>query len=155
MDAHMSLALPTNCGRATDRLATGPEDARERRQARVREARLLQHRLSDRQQLAAETPKEREACLFQLRVNQQQQLAAETPQETGARRQCDRDNHMEQPSSHSHQQPLFNQPAVRSKMTTFHSRMRAALQVPTCYLHGEVPWHDSQSDSCWHRVCTV
>ena len=25
MDAHMSLALPTNCGRATNRLATGPE----------------------------------------------------------------------------------------------------------------------------------
>ena len=38
---------------------------------------------------------------------------------------------MEQPSSHSHQQPLFNQPVVRSKMTTFHSRM-AALQVSTC-----------------------
>jgi len=47
MDAHMSLALPTNRERATDRLATGPEYARERRQARVRARRV--------QRLASET----------------------------------------------------------------------------------------------------
>ena len=51
MDAHMSLALPTNRERATDRLATpGPEDARERRQARVRARRV--------QRLASETAEE-------------------------------------------------------------------------------------------------
>ena len=33
--------------------------------------------------------------------------------------------------SHSHEQPLFNRPAVRSKMNKFHSGI-AALQVSTC-----------------------
>ena len=55
VDAHMSLALPTNRERATDRLATGPEDARERRQARVRARRV--------QRLASETAEEREIRL--------------------------------------------------------------------------------------------
>ena len=56
MDAHMSLALPTNRERATDRLAIGPEDVRKRRQARVRARRV--------QRLAAsETAEEREIRL--------------------------------------------------------------------------------------------
>ena len=70
-----------------------------------------------------ETPEEREAHLLQLKASQQQRLAAETPEETEARCRHDRDNHMEQLSSHSHQQPLLNQLAVRSKMATFYSRM--------------------------------
>ena len=55
MDVHMSLTLPINRERATDRLATRPEDARERRQARVR-ARTVQR-------LASETAEEREIRL--------------------------------------------------------------------------------------------
>ena len=66
---------------------------------------------------------EKEARLLQLRVRQQQQLAAETPEETGVRRQRDRENHMDPSSSHSHEQPFFNQPTVRSKMSKFHSGM--------------------------------
>ena len=59
MDVHMSLALPTNRQRATDRFATGPEDARERRQARVRARRV--------QRLASETAEEREIRLCRRR----------------------------------------------------------------------------------------
>ena len=60
MDAHMSLALPTNRERATDRLATpGPEDVRERRQARMRARRV--------QRLASETAEEREIRLCRRR----------------------------------------------------------------------------------------
>ena len=59
MDAHTSLALPTNRERATDRLATGPEDAQERRQARARVHRV--------QRLASETAEEREIRLCRRR----------------------------------------------------------------------------------------
>ena len=57
--AHISLALPKNRERATNRLATGPEDARERRQARVRARRV--------QRLTSETAEEQEIRLCRRR----------------------------------------------------------------------------------------
>ena len=95
------------------------------------EARLLQLRINQQQRLATETPEERGARLLRLRVRQQERLTAETPEETEARRQRDREIHMKLSCSLSHEQPLFNQPAVRSKMSRFHSGM-AALQLSTC-----------------------
>ena len=67
----------------------------------------------------------------QVRTCRQQRIAAETPQETAARRQRDRECHMQQSLHLSSAQPLLHQPAVRSKVSKFHSGM-AALQVATC-----------------------
>ena len=96
MDAHMSLALPTNRGRATDRFATGPEDARERRQARVRahrvqhlasktaeeqEIRLCRQCESERNRRASESEEAREHRLARDRARRRQCRATETAQE--------------------------------------------------------------------------
>ena len=102
MDAHMSLALPTNRERATDRLATRPEDARERRQARVRarrvqrlaseraeerKRRLCRRREGERNRRASESEETREHRLARDRACRRQRRAtAETAQERETRR---------------------------------------------------------------------
>ena len=95
------------------------------------EACLHQDRIHHQQRIPTELPEERAACLEQLRVLQQQRIASETPVETEERLRRDRECHMQHSDSLSSDQPLFQQPAVHSKMGKFHFRM-AALQMSTC-----------------------
>ena len=120
-----------------------------------RDARLHQLSAGTQQRLAAETLEERIARLQQVSTCRQQRIASETPQVTAARRQRDGECHVQQSLHLSSAQPLLHQPAVRSKMSKFHSRM-AALQVATCVTSlAWVPWHDCQNYLCWHGVHTL
>ena len=96
-----------------------------------RAARLEQLRVSQQQRIATELPEVRAARLEQLRVLQQQRIASETPEENEERLRRDRECHMQHSHSLSSDQPLFHQPAVRSKISKFHSTM-GALQMSTC-----------------------
>ena len=112
-------------------MRTAERHRRETETPEMMEARLHQERIYQQQRLATEMPEERAARLEQLRVLQQQRIASESADETEERLRRDREGHRQQSHSLSTGQPLFQQQAVRSKMSKFHSRM-AALQVPTC-----------------------
>ena len=88
-------------------------------------------RVGQQRRLAAESAEEREARLEQIRVSQQQRLACETTEDREARHQQDRQAHMQQRRSATSELPIFQQPGVRSKMRTFHSKL-AALQASKC-----------------------
>ena len=86
--------------------------------------------LNQQQRLATESQEEREARLQQVILSQQQRLASETPSEAQIRHEQDRENHRRRRNMDL-ALPLFQQPAVRSKMTNFHSKI-AALEMSKC-----------------------
>ena len=63
-------------------------------------------------------------------MNQERRLASETPSEAQIRHEQDRENHRSRRNMDL-ALPLFQQPAVRSKMTNFHSKI-AALEMSKC-----------------------
>ena len=115
-------------------LRVGQQQRRAAETQEERDARLHQLRVGQQQRRAAETQEERDARLHQLRVGQQQRRAAETQEERDARLHQLRVGQQQRRAAEiqaERVQPLLHQPAVRFKMSKFHSVM-AALQVTTC-----------------------
>ena len=98
--------------------------------ARERESRLQQVTTNQRTRLESETAGERESRLQKLTTNQRRRVENETAGERELRLQRYQQSHRRRTARDS-QLPLFEQPSVRSKMASFHEKMRT-VQVAMC-----------------------
>ena len=96
----------------------------------ARQARLDANRSAQQVRRSTETPEARQARLDADRSAQQVRRSTETPEARQARLQQDRQRHSQQRDVTS-DVPMFEQPAVHSKMLNFHSKL-ASLEFNKC-----------------------
>ena len=88
----------------------------------ARQASLETVRAARQLSMEGETPKARQACLETMRTAWQLRIEEETPEARQARLQQDRERHRQQREVNP-DVPLFEQPAVSSKMRNFHTKL--------------------------------